>query len=167
MADQITSVLLLLLRVVLAGAFIVAGALKIADPQAFLVDIQNYRMVPYPVAFATALYLPWLEVVLGLALLIPRTAIPSGLLLFGLMTFFTIAIASAWWRGLDISCGCFGKSAVEGGPQYLRAIVRDLLMLAGLGVLLARDFSRGTVRDRWTKGEGERCNRDAAGLRSI
>jgi putative oxidoreductase len=31
-------------------------------------------------------------------------------LLFGLCGLFSLALASAWWRGLDITCGCFGHA---------------------------------------------------------
>jgi hypothetical protein len=53
---------------------------------------------------------------------------------FSARTAFIVAIAAAWLRGLDISCGCFGSS--EGETNYLWLILRDLLIVGGLLYIL-------------------------------
>lgn len=122
------------LRIILAGLFVYAGAVKAIDPTGFMADIEGYRLLPHPVAWALAHYLPFLEVMAGVLLLIPRFARASAWVLSGLMLVFMIALLSAWIRGLDISCGCFGgKGAVD---SYAWLLVRDLLILIGLGIIL-------------------------------
>src|SRR6478672_7119713 len=51
-----------------AGIFIYAGALKAIDPVQFASDIDNYKILPWPVSVAVAFYLPWLEIFCALGL---------------------------------------------------------------------------------------------------
>ena len=51
-----------------AGIFIYAGALKAIDPVQFASDIDNYKLLPWPVSVALAFYLPWLEIFCALGL---------------------------------------------------------------------------------------------------
>ena len=129
------------LRFVLGGVFVYAGAVKIVDPAQFLVDIESYRLVPYTVAVATALYLPWLELLAGAALWVGRGYRGALVILLPLTVLFGILITSAWIRGLDISCGCFGVTDAS-ETHYPWLLGRDLLILAGLGVLAAFEWTR-------------------------
>ena len=120
----------LMVGVILVVLFTYAGVIKMIRPDKFLADVESYRMIPYEMAWLVSLYLPPLEIVSGLSLLIPIfRKVTAGLLLL-LMGLFVIAIAVAWARGLDISCGCFGSSKME--TNYVWLIFRDLLIIAGL-----------------------------------
>src|SRR3954466_3823654 len=93
---------------IVGALFIYAGAIKILDPVGFSRAIDNYKILPWPAAVALGLFLPWLEMFAGLAL-ITRGLYRGGLLLLtGLTSVFIIATIVAKARGLDISCGCFG-----------------------------------------------------------
>ena len=124
-------------------AFIYAGAIKLISPGVFLTDIESYRLVPYTFAVAASLWLPPLELICGLGVLIPRLRLESAIVIGGLMAVFSIALISAWARGLDISCGCFGRSEVE--ANYPLLLARDALILfaaAGAAHLFARRRSK-------------------------
>lgn len=97
-------------RLVLGLTFAVAAGLKIFDPAAFATDIGHFHLLPHPLVLGTAVYLPWLELICGFAVLCRWREQGAQLLLAGLCGVFFIALASAWFRGLDISCGCFGAS---------------------------------------------------------
>jgi hypothetical protein len=43
------------------------------------------------------------------------------------MVVFTVAVASAVGRGINISCGCFGAGS---GPVTLLTVARDLALIA-------------------------------------
>jgi len=58
----------------------------------------------------------------------------------GLGMLFAVAVGSAWWRQLDISCGCFG--AVAGGRVNAWHLVSALLFV-GVGSALL--FYRGRL----------------------
>lgn len=97
-------------RIALGLIFIAAAFLKLADPAAFAEEILHYRLLPYPLAAALAVYLPWLELAGGAAVLCRWRERGALLLLTGLSVIFCAALGSAWARGLNISCGCFGPS---------------------------------------------------------
>jgi len=98
-----------LLRLVIGATFIYAGVVKALSPIRFTSDIHNYRLAPWSLAVALAFYLPWLEIVCGLAVLLGRLYRAAIALLVALTIIFIVASASARIRGIDISCGCFGQ----------------------------------------------------------
>ena len=123
-------------RLVVAGIFIYAGAMKCVRPDAFLADIESYRMLPYWLAWLTSFYLPPLEVVLGGALLVRPIHSVARWLLLGLIGVFIAALLQAWVRGLEVSCGCFGAGTEE--VNYIWLIGRDFFIF--LALLLLRDI---------------------------
>jgi putative oxidoreductase len=115
-------------RIALGSLFIFAGAAKAYDPDAFAIEIQRYNLIPWVTAALVAVYLPWLEIMVG-ALLILKCLEHGALLLIAfLLIVFTFALASATFRGLNIDCGCFGKAFAETGTIY--PLVRNVLLLA-------------------------------------
>jgi len=126
------------LRLVLVAVFLFAGLTKAKDPQAFADQIRGFQIVPYWAATAMALYIPWLETFTGFGLLL-RRFVPGALLTATfLLVVFMAAVASAWYRGLDASCGCFGATDV--GTTYSRVLIRDgvLLVVIVTAALLGR-----------------------------
>lgn len=128
----------LVLRLLLGGLFLYAGFIKILSPADLLQDIEGYRLLPYSLAWIAALYLAPLEVLAGVALWLPRWYRAGALLLSALMIVFLLAILSAWIRGLDITCGCFGRSENSEPASYAWLIVRDIALFLGLFYLYRR-----------------------------
>lgn len=124
-------------RAALAAVFVYAGAVKALDPAEFALAIDNYRLLPFPLSAALALYLPWMEIVCGLGLLRPRLRQGALSLLLLLCLIFTTALTSALARGLDVTCGCFGGSA-GGRLPLLASLVRSVLLAAAAGLFLLR-----------------------------
>lgn len=123
-----------LLRVGLGGVFLFAGFLKAADPAAFALDIDRYQLLPWIGVAFEAIYLPWVEIVAGGALFFRKTRAASLWLLLAMMLVFLIALVSAWMRGLDVRCGCFGANA-DAQPIAV-AILRDAGIVAAIACLL-------------------------------
>jgi hypothetical protein len=48
------------------------------------------------------------EVVAGICFMLGALKKGAWLAMLGLVGAFTVSVGSAWWRGLDISCGCLG-----------------------------------------------------------
>jgi putative oxidoreductase len=119
--------LALLVRLGLAGLFVVAGALKLGDPEAFAQEIANYQLLP-ALAPYLAIALPPVEIVAGLALAVgPAPWRRAGALLLALLSaLFTVAVAAAAARGLDITCGCFGQGS---GPVSWMSVARNVTLL--------------------------------------
>ena len=120
-------------RLVIGVVFFVAGALKVGDPAKFQQDILNYHLVPHVVAAAMAVYLPWLEMICAVALVLRKCYSGALAILSGLMVIFFIAYLQAIVRGINLSCGCFGKF-FEDAPSWI-IITRDMFFLTCLGLL--------------------------------
>jgi uncharacterized membrane protein YphA (DoxX/SURF4 family) len=131
---RFSQLILRLLALIIAAIFIYAGVVKVLDPVQFARDIDNYKMLPWSAAVALGLYLPWLEIFCGLALIIRRLYRGAVLLLTGLTIIFIVASVIAKARGLDISCGCFGH--VSQGWSFGWHMALDFGLLAALVVLI-------------------------------
>ncbi len=127
---------MLVLRVAVAAVFAYAGAVKALDPGAFAVELANYRLLPALAIPALAYYLPWLELVAAGALFAGRLRAGAWLLLAALAAGFAIFVTSAWIRGLDVACGCFGGG---GRPIDGLVVLRTGLVLAATGAGLRFD----------------------------
>ncbi len=123
----------LLLRFILGGVFIYSGGAKLLDPAAFQGEIANFELISWGLSGVVAVYLPWLELACGFALVTRWKMGGSLIILTALMIIFIVFVGSAWARGLDVTCGCFGVS--DAAVNYPRWIGRNLLILAGLVTL--------------------------------
>lgn len=103
-------ILVLSFRLVLGAMFLYAGIVKIADPAAFAQAVANYRILPLALVNAAAVILPWVEVLAGASLVLGLFLPGGSLLTAGLLLIFAVALGFDLWRGIDISCGCFGTS---------------------------------------------------------
>lgn len=131
-AAQPRSWLRLALAVVLGGVFIYAGILKVWDPVKFAKDIQNFHILPWALGVRLAFYLPWLEIICGVALITVWLRSGAAAILTGLTAIFIIATISAKARGIDLDCGCFGSAT-----KNLTFAWHMVILVALLGGLLA------------------------------
>lgn len=138
-----SGLVLLLARLLLAGVFILAGLPKIQDPVAFAASVDAYRTISGSLVMWVAVLLPWLELVVGLGLLTPWLRRASASVMIGLLGLFMALHASAWARGLDIECGCFGENG--GSPDYHWLILRNLALLL-ITVFIILSSARNKVR---------------------
>lgn len=124
----------LILHLLFGGVFIYAGGMKAWDPGVFLMDVRSFDLLPDPYAAWLALFLPWLEIFCGLAVISGLFRKGGLLVLNGSLVAFLIAIGISWSRGINIQCGCFGDTG-DAASNYVQLIVRDVLLLA-LGLYL-------------------------------
>ena len=142
--DQARPWLATLARLVLGGVFVVAGALKVPDPAAAVRAVRAYQLLPEPLVAPIAFGLPVVEIAVGLALLagvVVRTAALASALL---LVVFLAAVGSAWARGLQIDCGCFGTGGrvAAGETAYPLEVLRDVGLLLVALALARRPSSR-------------------------
>src|SRR5262249_41035239 len=122
-----------LLAILVGALFIYAGVVKLVDPLRFASDITNYDIVPWSVAVRLAFYLPWLELLCGLALVFHRLFSGALALTITLMVIFIGASVITKARGIDVSCGCFGS--ISGNLSFTWHLVLDFVLLAILVAL--------------------------------
>lgn len=117
----------LLSRLILGGVLFAAGYLKVFTPAKSQMAVRAYELLPISIANFFGIALPWLEVGVGILLIlgiaVRLSAIVGGLL----MVMFIAAISQAWARGLSIDCGCFGGGGTVDPSQtkYFSEILRD------------------------------------------
>ncbi|HSP45227.1 MAG TPA: MauE/DoxX family redox-associated membrane protein [Chthoniobacterales bacterium] len=132
--------------IVIGGLFIYAGVVKVIDPVEFARDIDNYKMLPWQINVLLAVYLPWLEIFCGLALMARVLYRGAAFILTLLMVLFVVITIVAKARGLDISCGCFGHAS-----KYLSFawhLVLDVVVLGAILALPRHDAPPGSARRR-------------------
>jgi len=125
--------------------FLWSGIAKVKDPLSFADAVRNFRIVDDPIAPALALLIPWIEIFAGIAVMWDRMRQGAAALLTLMLLGFTLGIVTAWVRGLDISCGCFGS---EEAMNYPIKLAQNLVLIAiGAGLWWVE---RGRVRGRAT-----------------
>lgn len=131
--------LLFIFRIIIAIVFIYAGAEKISDPEAFAVSISNYKLLPTITVNLLAIYLPWLELVSGILLLLGISVKENSAIILSLLIVFTLGVIISLVRGLNIDCGCFGNDNKIGllklFENLLLIIASVLLVLKGSDLL--------------------------------
>ena len=135
--ERLWPLILLALRLGLAGVFIAAAVPKILEPDLFASNIYNYQMLPAWGVNAMAIGLPWLELVIAVCIGLGLWTRASALIVCMLMVVFVIAFASATSRGLNISCGCFEVGEGHAASSFLWVLGRDFAFLVA-GLLLVR-----------------------------
>jgi putative oxidoreductase len=122
--------------ILIGGLFVYAGVIKALDPVVFARDIGNYQMLPWPIGVWLALYLPWLEIFCGLAL-ITRVLYRGGVfILTALMVLFIVITIVARARGLDVDCGCFGHATKS--LSFAWHLALDFVLFSALVTLVLR-----------------------------
>ena len=146
-----------LARLGLAAVWLISGAIKVADPNGTTASVKAYDLFPDGLVSLVAGVLPFLELALGLLLLLGLgtrlVAVLSGIVLL----VYIAGIAQSWARGLTIDCGCFGGGGqvAAGQTQYPQEILRDtgFMLLAVWLVVRPRTFASA---DGWLLGPRER-----------
>jgi uncharacterized membrane protein YphA (DoxX/SURF4 family) len=123
----------LLLRLMLAGVFLYAAWTKLRQPWLmFALSIDAYQLLPEWAVLTTARVLPWLELAIGVLLLIGVWLRYISILAAAILGVFFAIMLLSFGKGMGIDCGCFGV----GEPLTAKTLARDGLLLAA-AIMLA------------------------------
>jgi uncharacterized membrane protein YphA (DoxX/SURF4 family) len=123
----------LLLRLMLAGVFLYAAWTKLRQPWLmFALSIDAYQLLPEWAVLTTARVLPWLELAIGVLLLIGVWLRYVSILAAAILGVFFAIMLLSFGKGMGIDCGCFGV----GEPLTAKTLARDGLLL-GTAITLA------------------------------
>ena len=140
-----TMALSFIFRITIGGIFLTAGLAKISDPVRFMFTLREFNLFPKTVIPFLAIYLPWLELLLGLFLVMGLLYRTSALMLACLNFLFTLAILSVILRGIVVDCGCFGLLAdalkLPDMADY-KAVIRNIIFT---GICLYIFFVKETI----------------------
>lgn len=122
-------------RAILGGLFVVAGAMKVLDMRTFVDVVQAYRILPHVLIIPAAFAVPWVEMVLGAALLLGLWLRSSAVLSAGVLLAFMVGLGVNIMRGADMSCGCFGPYFADLSLEG--ALLRNVALIGMAAVLVA------------------------------
>jgi hypothetical protein len=122
-------------RIILGTVFVYASFDKIRYPEPFAQNIIGYDILPLAWTNIAAIWLPWLELVSGVMLILGVWVRSNALIVNFLLIVFIIALISAIVRGLDISCGCFEVGDSESQVGWMRVIEDVGLLLLSLWLM--------------------------------
>jgi len=125
---KINGNLIFLFRLIVGFVFIYASVYKIAEPEIFAKNIDNYDIFPVFIVNIVAILLPWLELTLGLFIIFGVFIKASSWLLSAFMAGFTLLVLITVLRGIDVSCGCF-TSDINSSPVGWKKFFENIGLL--------------------------------------
>lgn len=114
----------------LAVAVVLASAAthKLRSPARFANQVEDYQMLPRVLVRPVARLLPWLELAIAFALLVPASRGLAAQGAMALLVGYASAIAVNLWRGRhDIDCGCSGPEQAQ--PLRPVLLLRNALLI--------------------------------------
>ena len=127
-------------RLILGGVFVYAGIAKIASPREFARIVINYHILPEKIAVYFAFVLPWIELMLGIFLLIGVRVKETALGLSGLLVVFAVAVLVRYLNGAAAGCGCFSMKS-SSSESFSLIVGRDAVLLA-CGLYISLNHSK-------------------------
>lgn len=125
----------LIARFILGGVFVYASIEKIASPGRFVNIIIDYHILPEKLAIYLGFILPWLELILGIFLIVGIFVRGSSTALSFMLVVFLAAIVVKSLNGTINTCGCFSMSQTGSDHGLTFTIARDVFLLS-LGLLI-------------------------------
>ena len=133
----------LIFRIILGVVFIYASYSKILDPISFSDNIHNYHITPTAIENLAALIIPWMELIVGVFLIIGVFLEGTISITIGMLIFFIFILSQAVFRGIDVHCGCFKTEADVGVTdlrfELIKHIVEDFVLLGMAYIVKMRD----------------------------
>jgi uncharacterized membrane protein YphA (DoxX/SURF4 family) len=124
------------LAIAVGAVFVYASVDKILDPRAFAKIVYHYQVIGpsaslgFVPANLLAVWLPWLELVVGALLITGMWRREAAVLSAVMLVVFVAAVGSTLARGIDIqNCGCFALDD-SGRAAGWKLIAGDLALLA-------------------------------------
>lgn len=143
------SVALVLIRLFVGGLLVTAGLLKLkAGTRWFQQQILAYKIVKGQFAWLLARFLPMVELICGLLLLLGWQTPTVSLISFGLLWLFSAAIIYTIWQGRQVGCGCFGQRTSTVSLRGQWTMIYRNLILMGL-LIVVYSFASNWSLDTW------------------
>jgi uncharacterized membrane protein YphA (DoxX/SURF4 family) len=135
MKHRIAEWVFLIIRLMLGVIFIISSIPKLRQPYDFLTAVYSYKLISPQIGLVVAIILPWLELFVGICLVGGIFVKGAILASVGMCAMFSFVLASALWRGLEISCGCFSSSS-RNIISYWTLIRAATLLLVSISIYI-------------------------------
>jgi len=127
------SYLHLALRLFLGATFIASAVAKLPMQERFIDVVKDYHMLPDFLAYAYGSVLPWLELLLGVYILLGMMIKQSSFTIILIGATFMVANIGAIAKGMEHCGTCFGESFPLSAPA---ALALDFIIIIAAVVLL-------------------------------
>jgi peroxiredoxin len=145
-AETTVELALLLVRLVLFGVFLLAGATKLVNLAGFRKVLPDFG-IPGSLSGPVAIVVPIAELILAAALIPAKLAWYAGWGALALFGIFILAVGFAMLRGRKPDCNCFGQ--LYSAPVGLSTLIRNaVLAVFALSVVVAGRLHSGP--ELWT-----------------
>jgi putative oxidoreductase len=118
-----------LFRVVLGTTFAYASIHKIIYPDQLAKIIYGYQIMPGWAVNLQSIFMPWMELSAGFALLLGLKIRGAAVIIAGMLFAFICAISFNLIRGLEFDCGCFSFHH-EKKTNPIELLIRDVFLFA-------------------------------------
>ncbi len=146
-----SDILKIIARIMVGLVFLIFGLEKIPVPNVFAGEIMNYGFFPLFSVNLIAIFLPWVEVLVGIFVLLgirlQSAATFSGIL----MILFIISVGIAMAKGLDISCGCSSSHNIKVGWQKIFENLGYLILCIYIFIFPNSKFSLDYIYGKFTE----------------
>lgn len=139
--------LTVILRLLVGGTFVFSGATKLLEHSQFVDVVDGYHILPHSLATAYAVTLPWVELVIGVYLILGILIRPSSIVAVLMATSFVVANVSSIFRGDEYCGSCFGEDILLLAWQSL--IIDALIIMAGVYLVLVGGRKQMLSFDNW------------------
>jgi uncharacterized membrane protein YphA (DoxX/SURF4 family) len=112
-------------RLALGAIFVAASIGKLGKVDETVRAVRAYRILPESLVHPVAYALPYLEIAVGVLLIVGLGTRVVAILAGVMLLLFIAAVISAGARGLKIDCGCFGGGGAVEQTHYVREVARD------------------------------------------
>lgn len=125
------AVLLFIQKVLQLGfgaMFIASSYPKLVSTYEFALLVAQYQLLPSGLVNLFSLWLPAMELILGILLILSPWIREMGILVLMLLVMFIIALSQALVRDLGITCGCFDISGAQDKMSAWISLIRDFVL---------------------------------------
>lgn len=124
-------------KIILGIVFLLSGIGKLLDLSMAVISVDRFKLLPASLSPAATYLLVFVEITLGLILIIKKQPKFFAAATLALLTVFSIGVSFSILRGQSFDCGCFGS--LIRSPIGIGLLIRNfILSLFSLIVLFAR-----------------------------
>ncbi|MFT5303083.1 MAG: putative membrane protein [Mariniblastus sp.] len=113
---------------IVAIGLLYSGLIHYQNQFFFYESVLRYDLFNPDIAAYASVWITTVSMVIGVALLLPTLRSAASMISICLFAAFTLAQISAWLRGVQAGCGCFGISSTQIGLHSILTAVLFLVL---------------------------------------
>ena len=126
------------MRILLGLMFIFSGYFKAADQDSFLRILKLYNILPESILPISVIIMPFMELTLGIFLILGYKIRASSLISMVLMVIFLMFLLINIYRGESFDCGCFKFEKFGLGIDEkigFKAVIRNIILFVLFAII--------------------------------